>query len=170
MRVLLVLVAVMLAGCSRGGQPGAQQPQAQGPAADPGIRAALAVVALERDPDHAVTPEQAAKILPWLGVLRDMRPEDTEAGQAIADEILAVLTAEQRAALQRVREQARERVGPPGGEGAGPPRAGPGPGPGGNPSDPARRAQFRRRIFDRAIDLLEGKVKTEKPTPGTLTS
>ena len=148
-----VLLALLLAGCSGGGAPAGQQPQAQSPqgsAADPGIRVALAVVALERDPEHALTAEQAAKLLPWLRVMRDMRPDDREAAQTIADEAFAILTADQRAALERRREEARERSGQPGGQGA---RRGPG-GPGG-PPDPSRRVEFRRRIFDRAIRVLE---------------
>lgn len=153
-----VLLALLLAGCSGGGAPAGQQPQAQSPpgsVADPAIRVALAVVALERDPEHGLTAAQAAKLLPWLRVLWEMRPDDREAAQAIADEAFAILTADQRAALERRREEARERSGQPGGQGAGRRSGRPG-GPGG-PPDPSRRDEFRRRIFDRAIKVLETK-------------
>ncbi len=156
-RLLLLLLALLVAGCSRGGESSSGSPQRPGPAADPGVRAALAVVALERDPATALTAEQAAKILPWLRVLRDMRPDDVAAAQPIADEVFSVLTPEQRSALQRLQEENRARRSSPGGQGAGPPGARP-PGVGdGSAPDPARRAEFRRRLIERAIRLLEAK-------------
>ncbi|HEV8338852.1 MAG TPA: hypothetical protein VGR25_04255 [bacterium] len=170
-RLLILPLTAALAGCGHGDGPSGST-QRQGPAADPGMRASLAVIALEREEEHAVSAEQAAKILPWLRVLAEMRPEDVEAAQAIADEVFAVLTAEQRAALEEIRERAADRR-PPGGPG-GPPgggsgvRRGPGVGQGapagqGGQPEPERRAEFRRRAIERAIRLLEAKIPATSP-------
>jgi len=158
---LIILLTGILAGCGPGGSPSAP-PQGQGPAADPALRAALAVIALERDPASALTDAQATKILPWLRVLRDMRPEDVEAAQTIADEVFAVLTPGQRSVLQRLQEENRERRRAPGGQGAGLPGARPPAGDGFGPG-PARRTEFRRRLIERAIRLLEAKVPVLSP-------
>jgi hypothetical protein len=158
---LIILLTITLAGCSGGGSPSGQS-RGRAPAPDPALRVVLAVVALERDPASALTDAQAAKILPWLRVLRDMRPEDVEAAQTIADEVLALLTSGQRSVLQRLQEENRERRGAPGGQGAGLPGARPPAGDGSGPG-PAGRTEFRRRLIERAIRLLEAKVPAPSP-------
>jgi len=151
-RWLILLVAILVTGCSRAGDGGADRLRR----GDPALRVALAIVALERSQEHRLTREQAGKILPLLKVLRDTRAEDREVAEAIADQVQGVLTPEQRAALQKLREEARERVRRPGGPGPGPPGRGQdGPG-----SDPARRAEFRQRALDRAIRIVEARAKS----------
>lgn len=158
-RTALVLLALLaFAGCSRGGAAPAQTQRG-----DPAVRVALAVLALERSGEQPLTPDQARQILPLLKVLRDTSPDDRQVSQAIADQILAILTPDQRAALERMREQAQERLrqSRPGGS-PGPGVGGPGPGgpgPGGASPDPGRRAELRRRAIDRAIRVLEAKVR-----------
>ena len=149
---LVAIALLSLAACGRGG---AAQTQSQGGGA--ALRAALAVMALERSGDQQVTGDQARQILPLLKV-RGTSPEDRRVTQAIADQIFAIFTPAQRAALDRLREQARDRLQrrrP----GAGPPAPGVGgPGPGGLNPDPARRAEVRRRTLERAIRLLESRT------------
>src|SRR3989304_8024065 len=122
----LVLIALLsLAACSRGGAT-----QAQPERGDPAVGAALAVMALERSGDQQLTGDQARQILPLLKV-RDTSPEDRQVTQAIADQIFAIFTPAQRAALDRLREQARDRLQEPA-TCAGPPAPGAGgPGAGG---------------------------------------
>ena len=148
---LVAIALLSLAACSRGATT---QPQP----GDPALRAALAVMALERSGDQQLTGDQTRQILPLLKVLRDSSPEDRQVTQAIADQIFAIFTPAQRAALDRLREQARDRLQrrrP----GAGPPAPGVGgPGPGGLNPDPARRAEVRRRTLERAIRLLESRT------------
>lgn len=158
-RMALVLLALLvLAGCSRGGAAPTQTQRG-----DQAVRVALVVMALERSGEQPLTPDQARQILPLLKVLRDTSPDDRQVSQAIADQIFAILTPDQRAALERLREQAQERIrqrgqgGPPG-PGVGGPGPG-GPGPGGASPDPARRAEFRRRTIDRALRVLESKAR-----------
>ena len=150
---LVAIALLSLAACGRGGTA---QTQSQG--GDPALRAALAVVALQRSGDQQLTGDQTRQILPLLKVLRDSSPEDRQVTQAIADQIFAIFTPAQRAALDRLREQARDRLQrrrP----GAGPPAPGVGgPGPGGLNPDPARRAEVRRRTLERAIRILESRT------------
>lgn len=102
------------------------------------MRVAAAVVALERS-RTPLTKEQARQALPILEGLRDLRPEEREAARALADRFEALLTPAQRDSLWATRERLRERFGP---------------GPRGSP-DPQRLAEFRRRLLDRAVRLLE---------------
>lgn len=102
------------------------------------MRVAAAVVALERS-RTPLTTEQARQALPILEGLRDLRPEEREAARALADRFEALLTPAQRDSLRATRERLRERFGP---------------GPRGSP-DPQRLAEFRRRLLDRAVRLLE---------------
>ena len=154
---MLLLMTVLLAGaCGRG--PSAA-PTRRG---DPGVRVAAAVLALERSGEHRLSAQQARQILPLLKVLRDTRPEDREASQALADQVMATLTPAQRAASDRLREQAQERFAQRGQGGAPLGVGGPGagePAPGDASLDPARRAEFRRRALDRAIRLLQPKAR-----------
>ncbi len=155
---LVLVVLLALAGCSRGGAAPTQTQRG-----DPALRVALAVMALERSGEQPLSPDQARQVLPLLKVLRDTSPDDRQVSQAIADQILAILTPDQRAALERLREQAQERAqrrgqGRPPGPGVGGPGPG-GPGSGGASPDPARRAEVRRRAVDRAIRVLESKVR-----------
>ena len=148
---LILLMALLATGCSRGGEDSARRTRR----GDPAIQVAFAIVALERSEEHRLTREQAGKILLLLKVLRDMSAEDREAAQAIADQIQGLLTPGQQAALRQVREETRERSRRPGGQGAGPPGRGQG---GGGP-DPGRRAELRRRALDRAIRIVEARAK-----------
>src|SRR3990170_3802569 len=145
---LVAIALLSLAACGRGGTA---QTQSQG--GDPALRAALA-----GSGDQQLTGDQTRQILPLLKVLRDSSPEDRQVTQAIADQIFAIFTPAQRAALDRLREQARDRLQrrrP----GAGPPAPGVGgPGPGGLNPDPARRAEVRRRTLERAIRVLESRT------------
>lgn len=148
---LILLMALLAAGCSRGGEDSARRTRR----GDPAIQAAFAIVALERSEEQRLTREQAGKILPLLKVLRDMSAEDRDAAQAVADQIRGLLTPGQQAALRQMREETRERSRRPGGQGAGPLGRGQG---GGGP-DPARRAELRRRALDRAIQIVEARAK-----------
>src|SRR3990172_7987979 len=150
---LVVIALLSLAACGRGGAT-----QTQPERGDPAVGAALAVMALERSGDQQLTGDQARQILPLLKVLRDTSPEDRQVTQAIADQIFAIFTPAQRAALDRLREQARDRL-PGCRPGPGPPARGVGgPGSGGLTPDPARRAEVRRRTLERAIRLLESRT------------
>ncbi len=77
---LVVIALLSLAACGRGGPA---QTRSQG--GDPALRAALAVIALERSGDQQLTGDQTRQILPLLKVLRDTSPEDRRVAQAIAD-------------------------------------------------------------------------------------
>src|SRR3989304_2604794 len=121
---LVANALLSVADCGRG-----ENKQTQSSGGDPGLRAALAVVALERSGDQQWTGAQARQILSLLKVLRDTSPEDRRVTQAIADQIFVIFTPAQRAALDRLREQARDRLPrrppaagppPPGGGGPGP--------------------------------------------------
>lgn len=154
---LLLATALLAGACAR-----EQSAAPTTPRGDPALRVAAAVLALGRGGEEPLSVEQARKILPLMKVLRDTSPEDRAASQALADEVLAILTPAQRAALERLREQAQDRAGQRGQPG-GPPGSGPGDpgaGQGGAPPDPSRRAEFRRRAIDRAIRLLETKASS----------
>src|SRR3989304_2755061 len=105
----LVLIALLSLAARRRG--GATQTQAE--RGDPAVGAALAVMALERSGDQQLTGDQARQILPLLKVLRDTSPQDRQVTQAIADQIFAIFTPAPRAALDRLREQARDRLQEP---------------------------------------------------------
>ncbi|MFN3285086.1 MAG: hypothetical protein ACK45F_02270 [bacterium] len=127
--LVLVLVAA-LSGCARGGAE---------PRGEPAVRVALAVLALQRSP-VPLRGQQAQRALAILEALRELRPEEREAARSLASQFDALLTASQRQALRAAREQLRERVG--GGRRPSP--------------DPQRLAELRRRLLDRAIQVLRG--------------
>ncbi|MDR5682428.1 MAG: hypothetical protein QN163_00145 [Armatimonadota bacterium] len=141
---LVVLVATLaLSACG----PGDSAVQAQR-RADPAVLVAAAIVALERSGEHRITPEQARQLLPLFEALRDTRPEERDATEAIARQIREVLTPQQQTALRRMREEAggaRRRMGRPT-DGRGQP-------------DPGRRAEARRAALDRAIRILEDRAR-----------
>lgn len=134
---------------------------------DPAIAVAVAVGALVRSETRRLSGAQVATVLPLLRVLRDTDPNDVEASRALAEEITRVFTAEQRAELARLREEAQvrreERQAQGGAPGSGRRRTGPGFGPGGagGPGGPGgapgvrSRAELRRRLLDRLIRRLE---------------
>lgn len=144
---------------------------------DPALRVALAIGTLERSETYRLSDEQVASILPLLRVLRDTDPDDVEASRALVREIDSYVTTEQRAELDRLREQAQQRrqaqSGPrvrrPGAPGAGGVPGGPagpggpgifGPGgPGGGPGAVVgrSRAEIRRRVLVRLIEILESR-------------
>ncbi len=127
-RVWVLVLAVLLLGCARGGAA---------VRAEPAVRVALAVLALQRSP-VPMRGQQAQRALAILEALRDLRPEEREAARSLASQFDALLTASQREVLRAAREQLRERVG--GGRRASP--------------DPQRLAELRRRLLDRAIQAL----------------
>lgn len=155
------------------------RPQPAAARADPALTVALAIGTLERGGTYRLSDEQVAAVLPLLRVLRDTDPNDLEASRVLAREIMAQLTAAQRAELDRVREQAQRRrqeqggqrprrPGRPGAGGVGP--GGPGtlgpggpgalgPGPGGAPGQAGgrSRAEIRQRLLGRLIEVLENR-------------
>lgn len=147
------------------------RPQPATARADPALTVALAINTLERGGTYRLSDEQIAAVLPLLRVLRDTDPNDVEASRALAREIMSQLTAEQRAELDRVREQAQRRRQEqggrrprrPGGPGAG--AVGPGgpgvfgPGPGGAAGQAAGRSrtEIRHRLLGRLIDALKNR-------------
>ncbi|MCS7171850.1 MAG: hypothetical protein N0A24_00260 [Armatimonadetes bacterium] len=130
----IALAAVLLAGCAQG---------RAAPLGDPAFRVAAAVLALERS-GAPLTPQQARQVLPLLEVLRNLRPEEREVAQRLLTRFEAVLTPAQKEALRTARERLRERV-----------RSAPRPG----PVDPERAAEFRSRLVDRAVHLLERRAR-----------
>ena len=133
---------------------------------DPAVLIATAVTALERSDTYRLTDEQRDAVLPLLRVLRDTDAADAEPSRALAQEIMNVLSPEQRAEVERMREEARRRQqerraaqGAPGD------RQGDRPGPGGfgaTPDGPGAggvntraRAQIRQRLLGRLIERLE---------------
>jgi hypothetical protein len=129
----LLVAALVVAGCARGGAE---------PRGDPAVRVAAAVVALERS-RTPLTREQAKAALPLLEALRDLRPEEREAARALVERFDALLTPAQRESLRAARERLRER---PGARLRGSP-------------DPQRLAEFRRRLVERAVGLLRAKAQ-----------
>jgi len=134
---------------------------------DPAVLAAIALGALERSETHALTAEQVSAVLPLLRVLRDTDPNDAEPSRALAQEIMSLLTPDQRAEVERLREEARRRQqerggsGGPAGRGLGPPTGGSGAQ--GSAAGPGRRgvagsrsrAEIRQRVLTRLITRLE---------------
>jgi len=133
---------------------------------DPAVLVATALTALERSDTHRLSEAQVSTILPLLRVLRDTDAADAEPSRALAQEIMNVLSPEQRAEVERMREEARRRQqerraaqGAPGD------RQGDRPGPGGfgaTPDGPGAggvntraRAQIRQRLLGRLIERLE---------------
>lgn len=146
------------------------RPQPATARGDPALTVALAINTLERSGTYRLTDEQVAAVLPLLRVLRDADPNDVEASRALAQEIMRQLTPEQRAGLERIRETARQRRQEQGGQGprarggpgaggfrpggpGGPGGVGPGGGPG--PVGGRSRAEIRRRVLGRLIEVLE---------------
>jgi hypothetical protein len=159
--VLAGLISALAAGCT--GRASSENRQA-----DPAVRAAVAVTALERT-ERPVTREQAARLLPLFRALRGTPAEDRPAVAALARQVDGILTDGQRSALRRLREQ--RRPGGPGAPGAGSGTRRPGPGafgpggPGGLPpgggSRPSseRVSAFRGQMLDRAIAILEERAQ-----------
>ncbi|HEV8354137.1 MAG TPA: hypothetical protein VGR24_08065 [bacterium] len=140
---------------------------------DPALAIAIALTALERSESHQLTDEQIRTVLPLLRVLRDTDPNETEVSRALVASIRKVLTPEQLAALEEMRQEAQARrdqggvPGPqrprrgPGGPGVGP--GGPGaPGLGPGAATPEARAAFRRQarqaLLSRLIRRLENRL------------
>ena len=155
-RVLIVagLILVFAAGVLTYAQFRPRPAPARG---DPAVAVAVAVGALLRSEAHRLSGEQVAAVLPLLRVLRDTDPNDLEASRALAEEITRTFTAEQRAELARLREEARTRREERQGQGGRPAAPGPGVGPGGAGAPPGvrSRAELRRRLLDRLIRRLE---------------
>jgi len=126
--VPVVVLVALLSGCARGGAE---------PRGDPAVRVALAVLVLQRSPSP-LSRHQAQRALGILQALRELKPEEREAARNLASQFDALLTASQREVLRAARERLRERVG-----------GGPRPSP-----DPQRLAELRRRLLDRAIQVL----------------
>lgn len=136
--------------------------------ADPAVMVANAVGVLMRSDTHALTGEQIASILPLLRVLRDTDPNDAEVSRALAREINSILTPGQRAEVERMREEARQRREESGsrrqrraGPGFDPPGDG---GPGVQPGGAGRgaegtrsRGEMRQRLIGRLIERLEDR-------------
>jgi len=127
--------------------------------ADPAVAVAVALGALERSEGHALSADQVSAILPLLRVLRDTDPNDAEPSRALARAIMNLLTPEQRAEIERLREEARRRQ-----QERGPGPAAPGGAPGAGPGlfasqrtavSSDRRAELRRRVLSRLITRLE---------------
>lgn len=85
------------------------RPQPAAARIDPAVTVATALGVLERSEDHRLSAGQLNTMLPLLRVLRDLDPSEVEPARALARAILGVLTPEQRAEIQRVREEARSR-------------------------------------------------------------
>ena len=147
-RVLIVagLILVVAAGVLTYAQFRPRPAPARG---DPAVAVAVAVGALLRSEAHRLSGEQVAAVLPLLRVLRDTDPNDLEASRALAEEITRTFTAEQRAELARLREEARAR------RGERQARSGFAPGGAGAPPGVRSRAELRRRLLDRLIRRLE---------------
>ncbi len=131
---------------------------------DPALQIAVALSALERS-DQPLAVEQIKAVLPLLKVLRDTDPNDVEVSRALADSIRKILTPEQLAAIERMRQeaQARRQQGGQGTQGprrgtGGPGGPGFGPGPGGAQERAAFRAQARQFILTRLIRRLENRL------------
>jgi hypothetical protein len=162
----VVLIVAAGAGIYRARAKPEAQPQR---ARDPGVAVLLAIRTLERTPDTRLTPEQIARIVPFVKALKDMPASDTDAAAVIARAVRDAFTPEQQAALEEARTRVQERLrgqGAPrsassGGEG-GPPGGAAIAGPGG--AGPAaftdeQRAQMRARSFERMIRYLERRMK-----------
>ncbi|MGH2399215.1 MAG: hypothetical protein ACRDF6_05165, partial [bacterium] len=111
-----------------------------------------------------------ASILPLLRVLRDTDPNDAEVSRALAREITGLFTAEQRAEVERMRSEGRERREGQGGAPGQQRRGGPGVAssdegpqaraPGGGPRGPGGmrpRGEMRQRLLSRLIERLEDR-------------
>lgn len=124
---------------------------------DPAVTVATALAALERSENHRLSERQLAQILPLLRVLRDLDPSEVEPGRALARAILDVLSSEQRAEIQRFRDEARSRRE----AGGTPPRAqrlgaaGPQAGGAAPPGAVRVRGAARQRLLGRLIERLE---------------
>jgi hypothetical protein len=110
--LFVLLMVLSLAACSSlqlpGSQAEAEPDQADGAAAQPGQpledRLALGTLALEGT-DQAVTPEQAAALLPLWKAVRSLSASDTASADEIAalyDQIAESMTPEQVQAIQNM--------------------------------------------------------------------
>lgn len=160
--VIVALAAVVIVAYSR------PRPNPVTALADPAVMVANAVGILMRSDSHALTGEQIAAILPLLRVLRDTDPNDTEVSRALAREISSNLTPVQRAEVERMRGEARQRREAQGGQAQR--RGGPGVdspegggqagAPGGTPRVPGgarARGEIRQRLLSRLIARLEDR-------------
>ncbi|MDQ7842618.1 MAG: hypothetical protein QN141_00815 [Armatimonadota bacterium] len=159
LQVLLAgaVVAVLVVGGVVYGRLRSRPAAARG---DPAVLAALAIMALERSGDRALSSAQVAVVLPLLRVLRDTDPEDVEASRALVRQILDALTPEQRREIRRLQQQRRRRQEGGAGQDPGVLRGRRESGPVGSvaPGGPAgglSRAEIRRRVLDRVIARLE---------------
>ncbi|MGH2348853.1 MAG: hypothetical protein ACRDFT_05245 [bacterium] len=165
LRVLVAGIAVLVVALGAFAyvklRPGSVQAQQ-----DPALQIALALTALERSESHQLTEEQIKTVLPLLRVLRDTDPSNTEVSRALVVSIRKVLTPEQLAALEQMRQEAQARRDQDGGPGVQRPRRGPGgpglPGVGPGAADPqarnALRAQARQALLARLIRRLENRL------------
>lgn len=147
--VVAVSAGVVLAYRQFGGRP------AQAQRGDPAIAITAAIRVLERSEPYRLTGEQVKEILPLLKVLRDTDPNDVEAARALGEQIRATFTPAQRAEIERVREEARQRR-----QSTEPGRPGPTrPGGGQGVTDRGTsRAELRQRILSRLIERLESRL------------
>jgi hypothetical protein len=95
-----------------------------------------------------------------MKVLRGMKMEDREAGDAIALQVWGVFTQKQKDALLAMREARRRQFEQQRASGAGAAATAQG-APGGAPGgfDPARLAERRKQLMDQAIKVLETRAK-----------
>lgn len=160
--VIVALAAVVIFAYTR------PSPNPVAARADPALMVANAVGMLMRSETHALTGEQIASILPLLRVLRDTDPNDAEVSLALAREINSLLTPEQRAEVERMRAEARQRREGQGGQEQR--RGGPGftsPGDGAQARAPGvgprasggtqPRGEMRQRLLSRLIERLENR-------------
>jgi hypothetical protein len=161
----LTVAGVMLIGIAGIIMYGRMSPRPVAARPDPAVLVAAALTALGRSDTYRLTDEQRDAVLPLLRVLRDTDAADVEPSGALAQEIMNVLSPEQRAEVERMREEARRRQaerraaqGAPGGP------QGDRPGPGGSGATPGgpgagvntrARAQIRQRLLGRLIERLE---------------
>ncbi len=125
---------------------------------DPALGLVIGIRALERDQGARLTDEQVSKILPFLKALKDIPASDVEQVRAVVRSIGDALTPEQKGFMDEMRRRiqaGRRPGGPP--RGGGPPSGGlPGAGAPGSGRDPE---QFRARIFEATIRMLEQRAR-----------
>lgn len=143
--VIIALAVIVIVAYSR------PRPNPVTARADPAVMVANAVGILMRSETHALTGEQIASILPLLRVLRDTDPNDAEVSRALAREINSILTPEQRAEVERMRDEARQRREAQGGQ-AGVPGGG-----SRAPGGARPRGEIRQRLLSRLIERLEDR-------------
>ncbi len=147
---VLIAAGVILIGIAGVIIYGRITPRPVAPRPDPAVLVATALTALERSDAYRLSETQVAAILPLLRVLRDTDPAEVEPSRALAQEIIGMLSGDQRAEIERLRVEAQRRQqerraaqGAPGSQ------RGARPGPGGF------GAQIRQRLLGRLIERLE---------------